>query len=430
MRVAILLVAAGVIVVAACSGSDATGVPLQGDDSGGGGGDASMSSLDGGGCQPGPTPQPEDPSKLPSCCTEGAAHCVSGSQVPPAEAAQLATCSGGYCVPDVFIKDPSHVPATCTAFNMTPGVCLSVCIPQVHQYESILQQGTCASDERCAPCTNPLNMQSSGACNIGKQPHCGDGDAGPPPPPMEAGPPACPHTGPPVIDPSKLPLCDPKGGAHCLDKSLVPMAEQSQLAACGSTTLCVPDSFIESGGNFIPPTCASLVGAEGRCLDEMIPQVAAQASQLPQSSCQPFERCVPCYSPLDGTDTGACKLSCDPGPKDPPKLFANCCSSQARCIPTSEIPMSEQSNLGADTCKDPGTLCVPSEMLKMPFTPEMCSGQNLFGAYDGVCLSKCLKFSFIQQLGIDHGTCSDPNHDCAPCTNPLTGQPTGAPGCM
>lgn len=33
-----------------------------------------------------------------------------------------------------------------------------------------------------------------------------------------------------------------------------------------------------------------------------------------------------------------------------------------------------------------------------------------------------------RQLGISQGSCDD-LHDCAPCTNPLTGQPTGAPGC-
>ena len=35
---------------------------------------------------------------------------------------------------------------------------------------------------------------------------------------------------------------------------------------------------------------------------------------------------------------------------------------------------------------------------------------------------------FIQSLGIAQGSCDD-LHECAPCKNPLTGQPTGAPGC-
>ena len=60
---------------------------------------------------------------------------------------------------------------------------------------------------------------------------------------------------------------------------------------------------------------------------------------------------------------------------------------------------------------------------------EDVHGQGLIGGqYTGVCLSKCLKFGFFQQLGISQGDC-DNVHNCAPCNNPLTGQPTGAPGC-
>jgi hypothetical protein len=95
--------------------------------------------------------------------------------------------------------------------------------------------------------------------------------------------------------------------------------------------------------------------------------------------------------------------------------------------------MSLQTNLKQDVCTDATTLCVPTENLKASFMPPACTGQGLLGGltnqtYTGVCLSKCLHFSFIQQLGIGQGNC-DNIHLCAPCTNPLTGQPTGAPGC-
>ena len=80
------------------------------------------------------------------------------------------------------------------------------------------------------------------------------------------------------------------------------MADQSQLATCPGG-FCAPDSITQSGGEGVPPTCTSIAGAEGRCLNDAIPQVAAEASQLTQSTCQVFEKCVPCFSPIDGTKT-------------------------------------------------------------------------------------------------------------------------------
>ena len=62
------------------------------------------------------------------------------------------------------------------------------------------------------------------------------------------------------------------------------------------------------------------------------------------------------------------------------------------------------------------------------FKPATCTATGfLVGNYTGVCLSKCLSFG-IQGIALAQGTC-DGIHTCAPCTNPLTGKPTGAPGC-
>ncbi len=427
-----------VLLVIGCSGSTTTdeGTPIGGDN---GGGDAStpMPTNTGGGCTNTPPPK-VNPADLPKCCMDAPddAHCVPSMYVPSADTVALATCTGGYCVPDKFITNPSYQPAKCTAFNNTDGVCLSVCIPQVGMYKTILTQGSCGANELCAPCINPLNMMPSGACDIGKTGGtCSDAGGGPP---KDAGTAdaaiACPYKGPPIIDPSKLTSCDPNGGAHCLSANLVPPNEQSQLAMCpNGGGFCVPDVFIETAGNFIPATCSSYDGAEGRCLSEVIPQVAAQISQLEQSTCQKYERCVPCYSPLDGTATGACKLSCDPGPTKPPVLFGECCNennmNDGRCIPSQLVPQNEQSNLSQDVCTNQGDLCVPKEMLDPNFKPPQCTGNGfLIGQYDGVCLSNCLSFG-IQGIVLDQGTCDD-THTCAPCTNPLTGQPTGAPGCM
>lgn len=427
------------LVMVGCGAPDFMGTPLQnqpptGGSNAGSGGDGT------GGSNQCVSLQPMDPSTLPACCQGvGEAHCVASDKIPSTLASQLDKCSGGgYCVPDPFIKSGGKAPPTCKSLNMADGVCLSLCVPQVSMYKDLLPQDTCAADERCAPCVNPLNGMNSGACDIGKSTGCDPGAGGgtggtgggnnPPPAPM------CPYTGPAIIDPSTLPPCG-MGGAHCLKAALVPATMASQLAACpGSTDLCVPDVFIASAGNYIPKSCNSLDNAEGRCLNTAIPQVSKQASQLTQDTCAAYEKCVPCYSPIDGMPTGSCKLSCDPGPTKQAVVFANCCKknnvTQGRCVPKTIIPSTLQSQLGTQDCANTNAdLCVPSENLDPNFKPMACTGQGLIGGqYTGVCLSKCLDFSFIQQLGISQGSC-DNLHDCAPCKNPLTGQPTGAPGC-
>ena len=159
----------------------------------------------------------------------------------PSIESQLAMCSGGYCEPDPIIQNPTLVPPSCTAFNSTPGACISVCVPEVQQYLSILTQGSCASDERCAPCVNPLNNTNSGACDVGKTGQCGASDSGS----GNAGDAGavCPYTGPPKVDPTTFPACSPAcGGAHCVPASLVPAAQQSELLKC-------PSAGADAGGD-------------------------------------------------------------------------------------------------------------------------------------------------------------------------------------
>ena len=437
--------------VACAGGEDLLGTPLEGDVAAAGadGGTTTRptDTGNGGACTNDPvTVEPlADPSSLPACAPAcGGAHCVPTARVPAAAKGALAACSGGLCVPDTLIKSGGAKPKSCKSIGDVDGVCLSVCVPQVAMYKDLLPPADCAADERCAPCVSPLDMKETGACKIGVQtaPTCkpgggnngptmpaGGGDAG------AAGGGACPHVGPPVINPTTLPACGAAGSAaHCLSKALVPAAMASLLATC-TTGLCVPDKLIASGGNFIPATCVSIGGAEGRCTSKVIPQVAAQSAQLQQATCDASELCAPCFNPLDGKDTGVCKVSCDPGPKGPATSFKDCCvdnnKPRGKCVPIASIPTNLQKNLGDDnqTCTKDAQLCVPTENLAPVFKPATCSATNfLTGTYTGVCLSECLKFG-IQGLGISKGNCDD-DHRCAPCVNPLDGKPTGAPGCL
>ncbi len=242
----------------------------------------------------------------------------------------------------------------------------------------------------------------------------------------------CPHTGAPVVDPSTLPACG-TGGSHCEDPSQLSAAVAAQLATC-PTGVCVPDVIIASNDQFIPATCTSLDNAEGRCMNVAFTSVAAEQTLLPQGSCESYERCVPCYSPLDGTVTGACSQGCDPGPTMPMVVFQDCCTPNGgsapagKCVPASVVPSAEQPDLDTDGCSPAGSLCVPTEMLAPTFQPPQCSGSTILGSYTGVCLSTCLNFGSATSE-LDQGNC-DSTHLCIPCSNPETGDPTGAPGCM
>ncbi len=127
-----------------------------------------------------------------------------------------------------------------------------------------MPQSTCAAGQLCAPCYDPVAADPTaptGACSLACD--------------KPAKPPTiinCPYTGPPIIDPSTFPACSPAcAGAHCVPSALVPMADQSQLAACPGG-FCAPDSITQSAGEGVPPTCTSVAGAEGRCLSTCLPE--------------------------------------------------------------------------------------------------------------------------------------------------------------
>ena len=444
-----IIAVAGVaaVLLGACSTADIEGTALDGKAKAAA--DTTTKS-DNGACTTGPTVAltPEDPTKYPKCACAakgGAARCIPKDKVPAAVAGQLDTCTdggAGVCVPDPLVKSGGAAPPTCKS-PFGEGRCMSVCVPQVAQNADLLGRGegdTCAEDERCAPCLNPLkNNEPTGVCDIGKAapPQCTNASAGGDSKPAGTAAPtlSCPYTGPAVVDVTKFPATAECGdGMRCVPASLVPAGSAAMLKAC-STGLCAPEKSIAAGGQYLPPTCKALAGAEGRCLNKNIPQVDAQKAQLAQDTCDASELCTPCFNPIDGKATGACStVSCD-APKQPAKAFTACCNSQgssrAKCVPTSIVPTTEQSNLDDDngTCQKGAELCVPNEMLQPNFKGPACTGSTfLTGSYDGVCLSDCLSFSFIQSLGISRGSCTS-GFKCAPCTNPLTGQPTGAPGC-
>ena len=334
----------------------------------------------------------------------------------------MAACPGGFCAPDpVIATDNNYVPPTCASLAGAEGRCLSTCLPPIAAEAIHLPTAGCPQGTVCAPCYDPTSADpqtQTGACSLG----C---DKPALPPTVITCPWNVPPK-PPVVVASTFPACAPTcAGAHCLPAANVPVAEQSLLAACPGG-FCAPDPIIAAGGEYVPPSCVAFANttAEGRCMSTCIPQIASEASELHQKNCVAGDLCAPCYDPFTGADTGACELACDK-PKQTKYVFPTCCpfngSNTGTCVPTENVPASEQSNLQQLTC--PSTLlCVPDEDLP-GHTGKGCSGKILgFIPYSGSCISNCANLGLGELF--PQGSC-DGIHTCIPCAE----APAGSPGC-
>jgi len=246
-------------------------------------------------------------------------------------------------------------------------------------------------------------------------------------------------------DPSALPACCPDfGGAHCVGD--VPADLEAYVGACDDGGYCVPDEFIQTGGVYTPPSCTSLQGAAGVCLSACVPKVAEVAGLLPQDTCKSYERCVPSISPLDNTDTGACKLgfscddtgagggtteSCDdpstcvydcPTPAIDPATLAPCPDGcGGHCLDEKLVPPEQASQLAS--CGS-GALCVPDDVLEMggKLIPKTCAS---IAGFEGRCLSDCLPEVAAQAAMLPKDVCAA-GELCVPCYDPVEGTATGA----
>lgn len=241
---------------------------------------------------------------------------------------------------------------------------------------------------------------------------------------------ACPYSGPPLVDVSGMAAC--RSGGRCVPGSAVPKDQQAMLAACDGG-FCVAEDLVAYAGKKLLTECKSVAGGEGRCMSRVFPGIDEQKDRLPQDACKETERCAPCFDPGTGEPTGVCKLiTCD-APKLAPKVFAACCNQNGKpagkCVPKSTMKPDEAKQLSKKECTDNNDVCAPAEQFDPKYVPMKCRGSlPLLGGYDGVCISTCVPRDFLAQIGTSQGNC-DSAHFCAPCKNPLNGDPTGAPGC-
>ena len=349
--------------------------------------------------------------------------------------------SGMVCIPEQLVKDGTNIKLKkCTAGVAGEGRCFSSLAKEIGKNYEMLKGFTkdqCDGDlDVCAPCKNPLagNAETGICFEAPKAGECAGGTGAKTGGGGPAAPLACPYTGPAIIDVKKMPAEDCGEGMRCVDSALLPNKSVADMLKKCAKGVCAPEKSIAAGGNYLPKSCRSLAGSEGRCTNVNIPQVASQKDSLPQDVCDPSERCTPCFNPIDGKETGACStVSCDK-PKEAAKGFAECCGGRAKCVPKTSVPDAQEANLEAQSCNKDTELCVPTELVKdANFKPQSCAGSikllgfiSISNFNDGVCMSDCLKLPL--EGAMQRSTCQS-GEKCAPCKNPLTGAPTGAPGC-
>ncbi len=262
-----------------------------------------------------------DVSKYPGCGPK--AHCAPANLVDENFRKELATCTGGFCVPDAFLLRGGHyTPPFCRSLNGAEGRCLSTVIPQVADAAKTgVPVSSCdaSSGEVCAPCYDPRTGMGTGACTRG----C---DQGPKEPAKQ------------------FEQCGTAGGdALCVPANLVPGDQLKNFDNQGckaspcteAGNVCVPKKMVDAGTTFVPKKCNNgLTGflafflkffggnmiqaiqaiseySEGRCISRCLPAVRPQADLLGQDSeCDADEVCAPCFDPQKigqgKVSTGAC----------------------------------------------------------------------------------------------------------------------------
>lgn len=327
------------------------------------------------------------------------------------------------CLPEELIKNGSKVSLKKCDVAGNEGRCFWPLAKELlakYDFLKSMTKDQCQDEQVCAPCLNPLNDQPTGICSLGAEPspECkakADKDAAKGG--FAAGL-ACPLDEP-ILDPENLPPLDCSSNMACVDKALVG-DQASKLKPC-SKGVCAPLKSVIRAGNYVPKTCKSLNGAEGRCANVGIPAIAEQKALLPKADCDDDERCAPCFDPRTGEDTSSCRQATCDAPKEKPKPFASCCGDGGRCVPKSAVgTAADDGTLGPDSCTGDTPVCAPNPLVGVS-PPRKCS---LVGS-EGICVSDCtilgLKSRFAELITRD---CQE-GELCAPCSQ----LPPGTSGC-
>lgn len=372
-----------------------------------------------------------DPTALVACTgtkTQSKGRCVpKGTLGSFSDTFESADCKGdAACLPEELVKQGTKIELKkCNAVLNTDGRCFWPLAKQVIENYDLLKSATkdqCEGDQICAPCTDPRTQEATGVCTLG----AGSGDCKSGAAPEASGgtkaaaPAQCPQVEP-ILDESAFKQDSCGSNMLCVDASLVG-ADRAKLLGTCSTGVCAPKKSVLRGGNYVPKSCRSLAGAEGRCSNVGVPDVAKQKDLLPQADCDADERCAPCFDPTSGKETGACSQATCDKPAEKPVTFAACCGGGGKCVPTASAgPNADQ--LNPDSCSGDTPVCAPNAFLPGA-TPKTCDA--VLGIVKGICAAKCavdVPGGGVTQKLIQ-GSCSD-DEFCVPCSR----APAGTAAC-
>lgn len=265
------------------------------------------------------------------------------------------------CIPDSWLDGEPPPPAACRAPGDFEGRCLLTCLPDVAARAAELARGSCDEDERCVPCFDPRTGEASGACATGTdQPS----------------------------EPARSFVDCCAGRGSCVPRETLSQSDDSPLDMLGPDTcpesdnLCVMKRWLDGER---PSSCRVPGDLEGRCLPSCLPAIAAQRDGLRQSTCDASERCVPCFDPLTGADTGACRIAADQ-PAEPTRVFEACCSKAGRCVPPELLTSDQSEQLPAGGCTVRAERCAPAPLLTSDSARfPTCRSQG----QPGLCLADC-----------------------------------------
>jgi hypothetical protein len=119
------------------------------------------------------TDAPKEPAYTFPVCGGGRGRCVDEALVPTDRRAAVPqdTCATGkLCAPQEAILDPNYKFPSCTSAVVAcncPGACIPKYVADSQGATgALLTQDNCTnSDDRCAPCINPLDQTPTGACS-------------------------------------------------------------------------------------------------------------------------------------------------------------------------------------------------------------------------------------------------------------------------
>jgi hypothetical protein len=187
------------------------------------------------------------------------------------------------CAPNTFTGTTGTGPTVCQSLLVQDGKhaegrCVPTCVPQVQEQADQLPQDICATGEKCAPCTNPIDGTSTGSCTVGSDQ--------PTEPPLAFAD-CCSNHG----------KCVPKALAGSQGANLD--AQECQ----GADFVCAPTEKVNDLNHKFP-ACDTVLFGPGACIFACF--AGANGPILQPGTCTGGTVCAPCTNPLDGTTTGAC----------------------------------------------------------------------------------------------------------------------------